>query len=356
MFQILPKDLPHPVLKFKFSKGEARIYNAKPLYQNKWPNAALEEITLQSRKTYLAYGDVPLIDNYDQKSSIYLANFEYTSEDNIVSEWVSLRFVPSDNSPPSTEDLDQCMYEKQTVGELLRQRASNIELNREAVTLSRMCGLTYVNSKLTDSRHTRIKWTPLLFALINRAFFEECKMSDYQFDFTTALFRPELANSALALKMDNKVMGIKIIPAEQFLQLQPNSICIDRKVMTFRYPGYFLNMNELMRLLVTLTKDGLITTETLKHYLGKDFLLEKFAAAKSISKEALWEIKNISSLLLVEGPLHEAKISGEELRNLINQHVSDGPRLMITTTFEWEKNINDMLEDTMFNFQGKIII
>ncbi|MEK7680450.1 MAG: hypothetical protein AAB348_00130, partial [Patescibacteria group bacterium] len=75
------------------------IFKVKDLNSSNWASETLKNAVLVVRSSYLRYGDVQLIDDYDEKSQIYLCRVKFIlsgSEnlpDSFAEEWFSVRFV-----------------------------------------------------------------------------------------------------------------------------------------------------------------------------------------------------------------------------------------------------------------------
>src|SRR3989344_9690300 len=77
----------------------------------------MQDINLicEARKSYLVYGEVPLLDEYDEKSTIYLATARYPVEGSsmFTEEHITMRLVPANGNfgePSGTEDLALFVY------------------------------------------------------------------------------------------------------------------------------------------------------------------------------------------------------------------------------------------------------
>ena len=118
----ISKTLREPVASFKNKEAVFDVFRATDLYQNKWNKKSFFEIVCECRRAYQRYGDVPLIDEYDKKSIIYLCRSRFLLKISGVKrkipmeEWLSIRFIPADESPESTEDLDQYTYKNKDIG------------------------------------------------------------------------------------------------------------------------------------------------------------------------------------------------------------------------------------------------
>lgn len=328
---------------FHFRPGvRLAVYRVKDLRKNKWPSSFLKSLLLLARSSYDRYGKRSLLDQYDHKSAIYLAQAVYDykldrQEKIKVAEWLSIRFTPGDGLPAGTGELELFSCQGRPLAESLKKRwgLTAEELSRAIVASSRMCGIHPQRltppCSLETVLPTRHQYTPLCFALIQRQFYR-----DYGFFYRclTEIIRPDFAQKGLAIKKGNKNFRPTSLPAHCFLGLEKEEIRLELETYAYDFPAYWFNLDDLFGLINELLARREITVRTLQHYLG-------FNSVAEIKEKATNQLKNI---LRAKGCLVQAKITGNQLRRLVAEKVAVVPELKINNPWQWQRGIQNILK------------
>ncbi len=319
-----------PLAVYQNAGATFAVYQVKNLYERRWLHPSLWPLVKQARAAYARYGRIALFDSYDDKAAIYLAKAIYQGQE----EWLGLRFVPADGLPKATEDLLKC-GRREPLGVQMRRRlfAGNKNFLKQVVTVSRIGGLPAAGS-------SKLKHAAVLFALINKHFFEEAAKARRQFHYLTGLFRPEIIVKSLTRRCAKETLP-RFTAAHQILgSNQPADFTLRRELYLYRYPAYFFKMEELLKTLKKLIKQGRLTNLSWRYYLKTKNNFADFVK-ESAGQIQAWQ--NLWRLLTVKGRLRDSVITGEELRQIIDQETADGPELKIMPVPLWQKSINKFL-------------
>lgn len=309
------------------------IYKAKNLYNPKWNSRLLKEITKEARKSFLRYGRMTLINEYDKNAEVYLCRaIDKSSE-----EWLSLRFVPGKDGEVLMEDLLQYTYKNIPISDFIADKLFREKnFHGKMVSLSRICGIyPYPRNlvKINSVQSLRsMRYVAKSFGLMNKIFF-----SQHEFAYLTATVRKELLKKVSHF---SDKLSLYLPDAHKIIGCASSEVRLDRSLLAYRFPGYFLNIPQLVGLLERLTKQGKLTFASVKKFLR--FYQPNFKKYLEKKKyiEVLSKIKGLDKLLLVPGAIPKAKITGEDLRGLIAKHVSDGPILKIIAVNKWKKQLD----------------
>jgi hypothetical protein len=322
----------NPFKIYKIKDVSFLIYKAKNLYSPKWNSHVLKQITQEARKSFLRYGPMPLINEYDKNAEVYLCR----AVDKTNEEWLSLRFVPGKDGAVLVEDLLQYNYKNIPISNLIADKLfGEKNFHSKMVSISRICGIyPYVREVEKTNRakfFTSLKYVARSFGLINKVFF-----SQHDFVYLTATVRKELLKKVL--RFNNKI-SLYLPDAHKIIGCASSDVRLNRSLLAYRFPGYFLDILQLINLLERLIKEGKLSLDSVKAFIKfyKPNFKKKLKEKKYI--EVLKEIKGLEKLLLLSGIIPKAKITGEELRGLIAKHVSDGPILKIIPVSKWKKQL-----------------
>jgi hypothetical protein len=171
--------LPTPIKTELLAGAKLSVYLAKDFFKSEWSSKKALKILKQARRSYLRYGNVPLLDKYDRKSLIYLVRAEYKVKIDKktlpVEEWLSVRFVPGYGKPLLTEDFAHCIANNKPLKYLFKKKLfpETKNFSRHIATLSRLCKIP---PKILDSNWSQTipglkknKYTLHSFCLANQA-------------------------------------------------------------------------------------------------------------------------------------------------------------------------------------------
>jgi hypothetical protein len=222
----------------EFGQVKCDVFQAKDWRKPNWNSTELRSVVESARNSYRVYSDeIPLVDEYDKKSSSYVAKMQGDGRE----KSYSLRFVPAVGEPNNTEDLDFYVYhsagDKQPVGNIIGDK---LRVGKDQIfSLSRVCATA--TTTLSRSSNDVIFDLGFAFKLMCNAFVDDnpqarlvtCQMHDGLWE------RVALPGSPAML-------------AEDVLGIEKGTIVIDRHrvgVYAYRFPSYFLNQIDLERVI-----------------------------------------------------------------------------------------------------------
>lgn len=320
-----------PVQKYAVENTVFLIYKAKDLYNPKWNSGLLKKITIEARKSYLRYGKVPLLDSYDKNAAIYLCR----AIDSRSEEWLSLRFIPGQTGASPLEDLGQYICKDEPIAKSISKKLLPGVKNFESklVAISRICGISpYLQSQPEAKNHLLpLRYTGKSFILINKVFF-----SSSNFTYLIGVFRRELLQKLLVF---NQNTSVRLPAAHKVLGCSSGDIRLNRDLLANQFPGYFLNVYQIIDLLESLVKQGSLSIQTIKRFVKLyDSNLKNKVKGKRYG-EILKMLQGLNKLLLISGRIPNSKMTGDDLRDLVARHVDDGPDLRIATVAHWQKQL-----------------
>lgn len=328
-----------PQATYKFSDVTVRLYKAKDMYKRKWNHPDLKKVTLLCRKTFLRYGNRALLDKFDDKACIYLACATYPvlgsdGRNYFVSEWLSSRLVPGDGLPLGCGELELYRFQGKRLDKVVRDRifGGQKDFYKHIVSGSRICGINpYYRDGFgpIESLPTKNLYTAACFALIFDRLHHECKSEHTHL---TGVIQNKFICGKLSVVYQGDLVKPILVPAYEFLEIENNrDIKLDRKVYAYRFPSYWLNMDQLLELLELLLKEGSLSERSFRHYLG----------TKNSFEEAIrgHELSQLGKILSVRGRIKWSQMTGAELRRLINEHVEDQPELKIVEVDQWLRSL-----------------
>ncbi|MSU74898.1 MAG: hypothetical protein EXS55_00050 [Candidatus Magasanikbacteria bacterium] len=344
--QHLTSELPDPLYTYRWGQVHFVLYEAKEFHVSNWLHPHWPALVSEARRSYLRYGAVPLLDSYDDKAAVYLCRVDYpaTDEEGVVTyhtEWVSTRFIPANGTPLSTEDLDQYHFLGKSVGQHLAEEVGESEgvFWKNVMTISRICGFAHYNSKgLIGNRSTRLKYSAVAFLLMNYYVFHHATTRDLTF--VTAVFSERLFNK-ISMEIQRETNVQLTVPGiEVHFKCTPEEIMLERKVMAYRFPGYFLNMHELARLLKRLYHEGKMTAQSFCHFLENFVEHEIEQWEESSHRDLLNHLRGLGRLLTAHGQIPGATLTGKQLRALVDAEVGDGPLLRFIDAPGWRAQLD----------------
>lgn len=342
----LTRKLPKPLGKEAIGGVNYEIYRAKEFYAYHWENDVLYRLVIDARGSYYRYGDLPPLDRQDKKSGIYLVRAIYLSPP--VEEWLSARFVPGDGAPEGVEDFDFYAYRGKPINYLMENlfKKEHTSLSN-VISISRLCGIdSFLRNRSykkisTALHHSDHLYTPVCFGLLNKQMLEDYRNLNHSCSYISNQIPEELINGFLALRLEKGILRPQFTLAAETLDIDSAEVKLIRKDYTYQFPLYFLNKKAVIGLIADLLKQGILTAETISHYLGKDGVVaEDLVNGKHFKVE---QFRGLGNLLTVSGQVKGSAINGEELRILMEK-VPDGPQFRLIKVGIWEESINQLLK------------
>lgn len=336
------KNLPNPVRQFRVGEAIFSVYQAKSFYAHSWLNDNLKRLTVRARHSYLRYGAVPLLDEYDTKASVYVCSISYPVETGAgpaseITEWVSMRFIPADGVPVLTDDLAQYFFKDTSIGEwLLQTHSVGKEIFRRVVTISRLCGFSSIGVH-EYARHIPLRHTALAFLFINFCAFSDPHTAHV--NYVTAVFHEQFFKRILSEIYTQSGVALETPRVEEFLGCSPDEVRLKRKIMTYRFPTYFLPVKELTGFLIRLLDGGQLTEATLEQFIINFSRQQLGEWEKQSHVELTHNLTGLGNLFSHTGPIPASPLTGEELRMLVDKEVGDGPKLHFMSVPEWRSQV-----------------
>lgn len=352
----LASRLPPPESIIKIGDVVFEIYKAKNLYASRWNNNALRQLTIESRKSYYHWGDIQLLEKDDEKAVIYLirAKFQLLSckdadSNDLLEEWFSYRFIPGNGKKSGVKELDIFIYNNKPVMKVVQEQLfdSSKDYLNFIVNCSRLCGIipyykkeNYLQKNQLPLKH---KNTLTSFLLMNEYFIKECRQNKIAFQYLIAIIRNDFINKVLTLAINGKKFPTLWTPAYQTLNLNKNDIKINRNARSnyvYKFPAYFLNINQLIKILQKLVHEEKLSLKSIEYYL--DIKINS-NMKKDLKTTILQQSKKLGRLLTIENKIRFSSLTGKQIRKIIDANVNDGPELKITKFSDYAKNIQDLL-------------
>lgn len=333
------------------------LYKAKNLHSAEWFSESLKNLVMEARKSYLRYGEVPQDDVYDAKSVVYIgrAAYEYEVKGIIypAEEWLSVRFVPADGTPQYTEDLEFCLVNDRVLVDWFL----NSDLNKKGdilkriFTISRICSIApHISHSMSTHFFNRIlskklMFTGVLLSLMSKQFLKDCAVKSIPCELITGLFRDEFIEKSLTVltpretRIPDFSYGYKTLGLSDISALKLNRSLFSHYF--YKFPSYFLNMDQLFSALNDLINQKQMSMQTLDYYIKGDMRAAEWMQTSAIFKRIGKDLGNVIS---TAGALYDSHLTGEYLRRLLNARVSDGPHLRVMRTNAWIKSIEKYLK------------
>lgn len=337
-----PHMQPKPLTRFLRNQVEYTTYCAKSLSSADWRSAALKEQVMRCRDSYRAYygAGAPLGDADDAISAVYLTRVRYPVGDGTgghFKRWFSFRFTPARASPELNADLRYyaCCAPGQTapVHQLLQQRGLLQEGGGGWMSLSRLCATspTRMGKSVAGlGSHAAMAWLNLLHAGFG--------------DLT-----PELSGTwRMTAQMSKMLLGdilrlpreagtqLAFEPMARLLGVPEDSVVLDQRsgeVQSFRhgFPGYFLHMPDLARVVAELLREGHYDRAELQSFIDGDI-------------DAWLRNPRVRCVGRLGRLITEASARGAEFRRRIDESVSDGPALWVIQRTTLVKQVNTAMQ------------
>jgi len=344
----LGQSLSQPDAALRLASAEMSLYEAKALYDPEWNDSAARDLVWAARGSFDRYGPVPVTDEYDAKSSVCLVRTTFTCHTAHAAlpmeEWFTIRFVPSDGLPHGNADLNNCICKDQPVGNVIETALLGSDRSGLSglVSISRMSAIpaytvgTEAGDGKANSRRA-LRYSAAAFAMAHGYVMRRYGGS---WRYLTGLCHPKLLASAFSVRnADGRVVPRYTTGADMLGLASVRDVKLDRSAEAYHYPGYFLDVRQLARVLGDLLAQGVLTRATLRHYLG----LDDVELGSNLVR--LTQSRQLGSLLTARGELVGARITGERLRAYLDRVVEDEPVLYIFDARAWSDEIDGMLEE-----------
>lgn len=336
------------------------VFQVKAPFSSHWVDPRLHDRVELARKTYQDFysPDIPLFDEYDPKSAIYVCSATYRSEElgresNLVREWLSVRFTPYDGEPVSNLDLElqKVFSESNTealhVLEVLQAQHSDLnlaDLQSGIWAISRLCAIRpYIVSEKNDDE---IVWSQVYlsntrtlncFMLMFRQFLLDFS-AQYPMHYFTCQIHPKVAERIFQPK--DGLFQLHLPYASEILALGTAKIGLDRskyEQYILSYPGYFLQLSDLVHVLNQYVQSG-----HLPESFVNEFLPQNANWSQVVSAPDFRYFSKFGILLTAETFPGQIKITPSELREQIRQRVPDGVQLRMLTREYAQKQIDQL--------------
>lgn len=301
---------------------------------------------LEARHSYLRYGDVPLSDNYDPKSVVYLVRAKYVHVEQAVQipveEWLSVRFVPSDGLPQLSEDLQTCTVDGESLGRVLGTKLA--KKDAVAVSISRLCAIRPYSTGGLQQNFPHQLHAGISFALANKAFIEDHIGVSQSVALFTMMSCTSLVEKVLCFESSEKTIYLRPHLVQELLG-EGAQITLNRNVLSYKYPRYFLANDSLLALISHLVDHGVLSRETIETYLQVSLSPEQLMALIQTDKSfARALLTDLGSLFTCTGRVAGTSITGDQLRSLIDQYVPDLPQVYAMPTALWKQELRRFLK------------
>ena len=320
------------------------VYRVKKMHNPCWGSAPLYTLLKEARSTYLRYGAVSPLDDYDNKAVIYIARANYLYNNKRITEWLSLRFVPYEGGPEGFEDINLYKLYGRTKLHSVKGLINRRILKKsgfgwsDVVSGSRICGinpyLPYPGYVTDRPRHNR--FAGLCFAAMHRQFFR-----DYP-DFKLLISQiPENFLENVLAAADGYVP--RLTTADQALEIPAREkIYLDRlNRYIYQFPFYFFDPAGILEFLQALYLKNIISEATLIHYFGPNLTGEMIRSGNWPSTEKL---RNLGLITSADGHIYGSRLTGGILQIMLLT-VRDGPKLRIVRMPYLKRVINKMIGD-----------
>lgn len=291
---------------------------------------------LLAREAYRLYGDRPLLDPYDEKAAIYLVRATYpwpTEPRETTREWLCIRLVPGSGQPLGVGEPEIYFAEGRSLDQWLQERLAiaGESFWRYVVSSSRMCAVRPYLAATGQELASRNRYTAISFALIHAQFLLDYPLVLHPYQCITAIIRPEFIAKSLTFRKDGLESRPTFCPVRKFFGLSPaTEILLDRSVYAHRFPSYWLDTDQLTACLEDLVANGDLSRFSLEHYAGAEW-------GTPVS------LQRLGGLLTVDGQIFASRLTGFDLRAIVDARVRDVPELNVTPTPDWNRGIISVL-------------
>jgi hypothetical protein len=335
-----------PVFQLKMGSMQLFVYKAKDIDSPQWNNLFARRIVVEARKRFREFygNDIPLEDVYDQKSSVFFSHISYTVSSYKIHEWFSARFIPFVGIPYGNEDINFYIHKidnrQYPLIDVLSSYTPLITIE-DVFAFSRFCSIHpySIDDNNFVMHQNKNKYTSLAFITLYKCFFDDMQKNKRKVSLLSCQMHESLIGRIEDYLQEN-IKNIRFTTATEFLNVSKKSIFLHRQhpdVYAYQYPGYFLHLNDLVKLLDKNIKKGTLTKASIESYLDTQLTWEDvFISPTKIN------IKGLGKLLTTQGNI-SAKLTGMALRKMVDTYVKDGVSLYLLDGNQWQHHVNDMV-------------
>jgi hypothetical protein len=318
----------------------------------------------KARKTFSMHGNVPPIDAYDAKSSIFLVAITYNLnyQDKIIptKEWLSIRFIPFSGNPIGDENIDlylpsgievadfHCL-EQLTWNDSNHTKSSKCLSTQRLYTISRLCAIRpqplisiskqeFKQALATLRPSNKNKFTGLAFAAGCHAFLETLKNLNIKDAVLATQMHDSLYNQ---LNLYPEKSPLNLLSASEFLDHPAKQIHINRsryQNYAYRYASYFLNSSQLTQSLIYLVNRGIIPTTQLFNLLP-----EHISPTDFIDSPKPKYLKYLGPVLASPTEATKFNVPHQQVIDYLEKNVADGPTLRFVHQVDFERALDKIL-------------
>jgi hypothetical protein len=328
------------------------IYLAKNFFVSEWENEATHAMVLECRKSFKRYGEIRLIDDFDNKSLVLLTRVCFERNGVSQEEFFSLRLIPAQGEPFLTEDLKITFFDGRSLHEIIKEKLffNQSKIEENLFTISRFCGFSLGDRiDVNNTCSQKLKFTTISFVLMWRLALENLSHLKKNIYFT-AMFNQDMFNKLSKYKIDNQetvlflpeISEIIAMAVENFKNFSPGPVA-------FHYPTYFFHLSELFFWLKKILSEKKISMNTVKHFLQQEIDLEQVEGHLSSNKIAVIEkLCWLGKMLNTSEALPGSDLSSAQLRADLEKSVSRPLVLKIVGLNDLESRLKKFLNDLGF--------
>lgn len=320
------------------------VFIAKDFFSSGWSSNHLRDIVFETRKSYQIYGHVPLSDEYDFKSRIYVARAVYKCDCGQKREkWLSFRLIPGNGTPLLFEDLLIFKNFETSIQDIIKLQFfdGSDDYYRNVVSISRFCTLK-MNCCECIPKYKNL--TSLLFAVSIKSCMSDKEKCRYEY--ATGLFKKEMLEKIMVLNWNDNEYRINLKSDKKYNGLNAEyGFQIDRSYFSYRYPSYFLKLDQLVDCMKKLMDEGQITNECLEYYFGDKLIFDYYHDPSINYYEKIGKLDGFGKLLTEEYGIKGSNIDANSVRDRIDQYVDDDPQLYFMNSTELKSEIDTFLNE-----------
>ena len=347
------QSLQRPNLSVAYKDITFYIYRAKSAESQHWISSNIARLVLLTRLSYHSYHrHILLVDDLDLKSEIVLVRIDdkQTEDSKHIpsTSYLSLRLIPATGQPQLNEDLRYFEYvtDQQTrpLNDLLNHAlgidSTTIHGQEKLFSISRLGSVRPYNQYHVVKNKIRGLsmgfWLAvhMLMTLIDNGQRSRC--------FITSMYGNKIHEKVSSLPFE-VTPSIEFTPLEKFFGLTDVKVRLRRdshsiNALKYGYPTGFLDILSLAQLLKRLVCEQILTTDILDEYISES--TESFFARPNIR-----QITRLGELFTTNGSIKGCKISGEQLRQLIDDEVAEGQILRIASWENLQSALTNMVDN-----------